>query len=123
MKKLNRLDWLNDRFEHCRCAPQVLTSAKKIKPLVSKLVKSAKLDVVKFAAHQFNRGYTAVWLFKQSHLSLHSWPEYRFLTVSIEVCSFDGDDPSKLTKLHQGLISLFKPRHTSPRKFTKKAHA
>ena len=118
MKKLHSLKWLNDRMKECQCDPAFLLDVKKVRPRVEKLIRAVGLTLVRRAAYQFDRGYTTVWLFKQSHLSLHSWPEYNFVTLSIEVCSFKGHDDSKIYKLHAGLLRLFGPKHTHPHKLT-----
>jgi len=107
-------------MKECRCHPVFLSQSKKVRPEVERLIRAAGLSLVRHASYQFDRGYTSVWLFKQSHLSLHSWPEYNFVTLSLEVCSFKGDDASKIDKLHTGLLKLFKPTHTSPKKSTVK---
>lgn len=85
---------------------------------MEKLIRSTGLTIVSRASYQFDRGYTSVWLFKQSHLSLHSWPEYNFVTLSLEVCNFKGDDVSKINKLYSSLLKFFKPKHSHPYRST-----
>lgn len=118
MKKLKSLKWLNDRMEKCGCEPVFLSNSKKTKPHVDKLIRDAGLTTVGYATHQFDRGYTSVWLLKQSHLTLHSWPEYNFVTLSLEVCNFKGDDVSKIDKLYAELVRFFRPRSSAPKKST-----
>ncbi len=105
-------------MKDCRCRPFFLSDSKKIRPRVEKLILDSGLTLVKYASYQFDRGYTSVWLFKQSHLSLHSWPEYNFVTLSLEVCSFKGDDASKINKLYKNLLKFFRPKYTHPHKLT-----
>lgn len=116
MQKLRSLRWINDRFKNCQCNPSYLKNYKKIAPKVARLIRSTGLTIVGKAYHQFDRGYTCVWLLKQSHLSIHSWPEYNFLTVNIEVCNFDKDDTKQADGLYRLLLSLFKPRNFKSRK-------
>ena len=105
-------------MKDCRCRPFFLSDSKKIRPRVEKLILDSGLTLVKYASYQFDRGYTSVGLFKQSHLSLHSWPEYNFVTLSLEVCSFKGDDASKINKLYKNLLKFFRPKYTHPHKLT-----
>ena len=62
---------------------------------------------LKFLYHRFQpQGFTAVLLLKESHLSLHSWPELNYLAIDIFTCG-------KNTKPHQALKYLqkfFQPR-------------
>ena len=118
MKKLKSLKWLSDRMENCRCETAVLSDSKKVKPRVDQLIRKAGLTVVGYATHQFDRGYTSVWLLKQSHLSLHSWPEYNFVTMSLEVCNFKKDDASKIDRLYAGILDFFKPKRLHLKRFT-----
>ncbi len=118
MKKLKSLKWINDRMENCRCEPAYLSDSKKVKPRVDKMVRKAGLTIVGYSTHQFDRGYTSVWLFKQSHLSLHSWPEYNFVTLSLEVCNFKRDDASKIDRLYAGILEFFKPERSRPKRLT-----
>ena len=116
MNKLKNVKWLNDRLEHCACEAVYLSDHRKIESAVSDIIARSGLSIVERAFYQFNRGYTCVWLFKQSHLSLHSWPEYNFITLSIEVCNFEGEDESALDKLHAALLDFFQPRKSNPTK-------
>ena len=119
MKTLRSIRWINDRLKDCRCDAGFLSDAKKARRPIERLIREAGLTVVRHAAYQFDHGgFTAVWLFKQSHLSLHSWPEHDFITLSLEVCSFRGDDASKIGRLHAGLLELFKPKESHPHKLT-----
>lgn len=118
MKSLKSLIWINDRIKNCHCDPSLLKNHRSVDKIVSQIIRTAGLEIVGKASHQFDRGYTCVWLLKQSHLSVHSWPEYNFVTLNIEICNFKGDDARKAEKLHAGLIRLFKPRHSHPKKST-----
>ena len=118
MKRLKSLKWINDRMERCLCEPVFLSDSKKVKSRVDQIIRKAGLTIVGYSTHQFNRGYTSVWLFKQSHLSLHSWPEYNFVTLSLEVCNFKKDDASKIDRLYAAILKFFKPRRSHPKKLT-----
>ena len=118
MKKLKSLKWINDRMEKCLCESAYLSNAQKVKPCVNKMIHKAGLTIVGYSTHQFDRGYTSVWLFKQSHLSLHSWPEYNFVTLSLEVCNFKKDDASKIDRLYASLLEFFRPERSRPKRLT-----
>lgn len=120
MKRLTSLVWINDRIKECRCKPELLLSYGKAGPKISSLIRKAGMHIVQKAFHQFDRGYTCVWLLRQSHVSLHSWPEYNFITVNIEVCNFKKSDALNADHLHAGLLALFKPKFSSPKKFRMK---
>jgi len=118
MKKLKSVKWINDRLERCGCDAGFLSDYRKTESSITDLIQKSGLSVVEKSFHQFDRGYTCVWLFKQSHLSLHSWPEYNFVTMSIEVCHFEDDDEKVIEKLYRELVEFFKPASTDPTKRT-----
>lgn len=117
-KKLQSLKWINDRMQDCQCERAFLSNAKKVKPLMDKIIAKAGLTTVGYTSHQFDLGYTSVWLLSQSHLSLHSWPEYNFVTLSLEVCNFKKDDAAKIDKLYAAVLDFFKPKRTHPKRLT-----
>ena|SRR3989338_8473838 len=116
MRRLRSVRWITGRVRECRCERAFLTSLKKAKPRITALIHASGLNVIKSLGHQFSgRGYTCVWLLKQSHVSVHSWPEHGFVTITIEVCDFEGDPGGRAERLHRSLLRLFRSAKTSKR--------
>ena len=118
MRQLDSIKWINDQIKECQCDSTFLSDFSSVQSDITRIIRSCDLDIVEKVCHQFDRGYTSVWLLQQSHVSIHSWPEYNFLTLNIEVCNFAGDDPSKIDKLHTALVDFYKPKHSKPGKFS-----
>ena len=54
--------------------------------------RQALTTVVEIVSHRFQpNGVTAVALLKESHLSIHCWPEARYAAVDLFSCGADGN--------------------------------
>ena len=72
-----------------------LSSLPKIKKALEESVKACGATLLKLDLHKFSPegGISGVAIIAESHISIHSWPEYKYAAVDIFVC---GDvDPYK----------------------------
>jgi S-adenosylmethionine decarboxylase proenzyme len=73
----------------------------------------AGLTVVGNAFHQFEpQGVTGTVLLAESHLAIHTWPEYGFVTVDVYVCNLATDNGEKAKRLFRALEAVLKPART-----------
>jgi S-adenosylmethionine decarboxylase len=80
-------EWLIDASG---CSPEVLRNIDTLTSLLAKLIEESKLSVVAPPLwHQFPTpgGVTGLYLLAESHLALHTWPEYGFLSINLYCCS------------------------------------
>src|SRR5262249_33061578 len=76
--------YLLDLFE---CPVHLLTAATLLEDIVLEAIRRGRTSLVKDIAHQFHpHGVTVVALLKESHLSLHTWPEHAFAASDIFTC-------------------------------------
>lgn len=69
----------------------IISHVKEVKKILKEAIKKAKLSVVGSRFFQFNpHGVTGIFLLKESHISIHSWPEYGYAAVDIFTCKDDG---------------------------------
>lgn len=71
------------------------SSLPKIRMILKDSVKVCGATLLKINLHKFSStgGISGVAIIKESHLSIHTWPEYKYAAVDIFVC---GDvDPYK----------------------------
>ena len=67
-----------------------LNDPKKLKKLLREVAKVCKLTVLKTSTHQFKPyGVTSLFLLSESHLSIHTWPEYGKFAMDVYSCN-DG---------------------------------
>lgn len=66
---------------------KIIEDSKKIERILVTAAKEAKNIPLKIAIHKFNpRGITGVLLLKESHIAIHSWPEFDYLAIDIFTC-------------------------------------
>ena len=54
-------------------------------------------------------GVTGMVVLAESHMSIHTWPEKRYVTVDVYVCSYTQDNRPRARQLYQSLLDAFKP--------------
>ena len=66
---------------------QIIENLKKIEQILIGATKAAKNTPLEIAIHKFSpRGITGVILLAESHIALHSWPEFDYLAIDIFTC-------------------------------------
>jgi S-adenosylmethionine decarboxylase len=69
------------------CNPDILTSLEKVKKILISAAKEAKATIIDISFHEFNPfGISGVVVIAESHLSIHTWPEYGYAAVDIFTC-------------------------------------
>lgn len=69
-------------------APALLTDAARIEQILRASADAAGAHIVFTHFHHFgeNQGVTGVLLLAESHISIHTWPEYGFAAADIFMC-------------------------------------
>ncbi|MEM0057476.1 MAG: adenosylmethionine decarboxylase [Candidatus Bathyarchaeia archaeon] len=92
--------------------PRKLSRVEDLRPILDRVVASSGLHVVSSSFHQFEpHGVSAIYLLSESHLSVHTWPEYGYMALDIFTC---GDDGPAL-KAFALLVEEFKPKSVEKR--------
>lgn len=69
------------------CSPEILNSLETVKTTLVEAAKRAEATIVDVVFHEFNPfGISGVVVIAESHLSIHTWPEYRYAAVDIFSC-------------------------------------
>lgn len=73
--------------EMCGCPPDLIATKKVVRERLLRATSAAGLKVVGDIHHQFNpHGVTSLVVLRESHISLHTWPEYGYAAVDIFTC-------------------------------------
>ena len=81
--------------------------------LCEELASQAGLSVVARQFHAFapgpagDAGHTGVLLLAESHLAVHTWPEWRAVTLDVFVCNVTSDNTQRAQRLLDALVSRF----------------
>ena len=69
------------------CDAEALNSLETVKASMVEAAKRAQATIVDVVFHEFNPfGISGVVVIAESHLAIHTWPEYRFAAVDIFSC-------------------------------------
>ena len=81
--------------------PQYLDYAKK-------LLEECDTEVVGETFHIFdNNSFTSAIILKESHLCIHTWPEFQQLTLDLLLCNYYGNNTEKVEKITSKLLTYF----------------
>ena len=101
-------------FHECQCAPELLSSALVLEKSCEGLVVESGLTIVGKIFHQFvPGGATGLLLLAESHLAVHTWPEFASLSVDLYVCNVTQDNREKATSVISALQLLFLPQRVA----------
>jgi S-adenosylmethionine decarboxylase len=102
------------------CNPEVLKRAAVVEEIMVSAAKAAKATIVDHSFHEFNPfGVSGMVIIAESHLSIHTWPEYGYAAVDIFTCgniikpqeaaaylirAFESKSPS-VVEMKRGILS------------------
>lgn len=88
--------------------PESLISLDKFREFTNLLLKQHDVEEVGFSSHVFDNGsYTAAVCLRESHLCIHTWPEFKLLTLDIYLCNYLRDNSDKVRAISDAYISHF----------------
>jgi len=74
------------------CENEVLDNIEEIKKIISDSCKEANLTIVESKYHKFEPiGLSGVSILSESHITIHTWPEYKFVSVDAFTCGYKMD--------------------------------
>ncbi len=69
------------------CDPEAINSLDVVKSSLVEAAKRAQATIVDVVFHEFNPfGISGVVVIAESHLAIHTWPEYRYAAVDVFSC-------------------------------------
>ncbi len=102
------------------CNPEILKDLTRVKEALVSAAKEAKATIIDVSFHEFNPfGISGMVVIAESHLSIHTWPEYAYAAVDIFTCGeiikpevaahylihrFESKNPS-IVEMKRGLLS------------------
>ena len=74
------------------CDTRVLNDKERIEQIMKEAASRSGATIVQSVFHLFNpHGISGVVVIAESHLAIHTWPEYRYAAVDIFTCGSDVD--------------------------------
>ncbi|MGI6611370.1 MAG: adenosylmethionine decarboxylase [Limnochordia bacterium] len=92
------------------CDPEVLTSRALVETVMVDAALQAGAEIREVAFHQFSpHGVSGVVVISESHLAIHTWPEYGYAAIDVFTCG-DRVDPWDACKR---LLTQFGAKHST----------
>ena len=74
------------------CSPEIIGNNALVQEILCSTAQIAKITIVGDLERHFEpNGYTAILLLEESHLSIHTWPEYNYVSVDLYSCNLNTD--------------------------------
>lgn len=86
------------------CDEEIINQPEAVKTIFLKAAKAAKATVIDYKFHHFSpHGVSGAVIIAESHLSVHTWPEYGYCAVDIFTCGNLTDNPAALNVIKDGV--------------------
>lgn len=83
------------------CSPDVIGKVESVEQILVRAAEVASVQVWSISFHRFSpNGVSGVVVISESHLALHTWPEYGYVALDIFTC---GDDAKPETAMAYAL--------------------
>jgi S-adenosylmethionine decarboxylase len=92
------------------CNSKALNDLKKVEDILVTAAKEAKATIIETSFHKFSPfGISGIVVIAESHISIHTWPEYGYAAIDIFTC---GDVLKPETAAHH-MIQKFQSKDPS----------
>jgi len=97
-------------IECYECPPEILKDVEYLKKALQNALEISGASIVGNIFHEFSpHGVSGVFLIKESHFSIHSWPEYKYAAVDFFTCN----EKLKIEDAYQQLVKDLKSNRSS----------
>lgn len=106
-------------LEMWRCCNDIISNVDSVKEILTEAAKSVQATLVDIVCHQFSPyGVTGVIILAESHISVHTWPEYGYAAADIFICGGNIIHPQNAASF---IMQAFRAKETSLLEF-KRGH-
>ncbi|UJS17871.1 MAG: adenosylmethionine decarboxylase [Candidatus Jettenia sp.] len=92
------------------CCKDIIDDADGIQEILTKATEAMKATLVNVVCHRFSPyGVTGVAILAESHISIHTWPEYGYAATDIFICGNIIDPQNAASHI----IQAFQAKETS----------
>ncbi|WP_181443747.1 MULTISPECIES: adenosylmethionine decarboxylase [Sulfolobaceae] len=68
------------------CDEDVLKDTKRLEQIVKEAADVGNMNILDIKSWKIGEGVSVVAIILESHITIHTWPEYRFATVDVYSC-------------------------------------
>lgn len=86
----------------------LLTNSNSFIAFSEKIIQEFELEKVGIITHNFeNNSFTIAICLKESHICIHTWPEFKQLTLDVYLCNYLQDNTQKVKSITNAFINYF----------------
>ncbi|MEM5815235.1 MAG: adenosylmethionine decarboxylase [Candidatus Aenigmatarchaeota archaeon] len=83
---------LSAKLENCRIDRSLLSDKSLAFKILDKVIKKLKMSLIERIYYKFEpEGLSVIYLIKESHVAIHTWPEFSLVDVEIVTCKDDAN--------------------------------
>ena len=104
-------------FYDCRGNTEYFNNKASVRDKILRVIRKAGFKIVASRFHKFpdgkipdDGGITGVIIVSESHITIHTWPERKFVNVDVFFCNYSSDNSRKARGVFKFLKNLYKPR-------------
>ncbi|MCL5795296.1 MAG: adenosylmethionine decarboxylase [Patescibacteria group bacterium] len=88
----------------------LLNDSSKIQKNIAEIIKKNKLEDLHSYYYNFpQEGFTGIICLSESHIALHTWPEYNCVTLDVFICNYSRDNTQTCRHIFDSIVNLFEP--------------
>ncbi len=88
------------------CRKQILEDLSRLEEILNEAARRSGATVVKSVFHRYNpQGLSGIVVIAESHISIHTWPEYEYAAVDCFTCGTRVDPDKALDYIKESLES------------------
>lgn len=93
-----------------------LTDCSAYNNFIRNLLIKSNVNIVGNLEHIFDTGgYTSSFLLAESHVNIHTWPEFELANIDLFLCNYTEDNSEKAKMLMEEIEKFFDPYDTKVR--------
>lgn len=108
-------------FYNCAWHPAYFTHKGKVRAHALRLIRRAGLTIIASRFHKFSGnpygdgGITGIVIVSESHLTIHTWPEKRYVNLDVFFCNYTRDNTRKARAVFREFAKLYRPQRVKRR--------
>ena len=108
-------------FYDCEGHPQYFIHKSGVRAKALASIRRAGLSIVASRFHKFSRnhdgegGITGVVIVAESHFTIHTWPERRFVNLDVFFCNYTQDNTRKARAVFREFRKIYQPQRMKQR--------
>lgn len=113
--KRKSLHILADLYD-CSGRQEYFTNKAKTRSVALRMIRRAGFKIVASRFHKFSAtadgdgGITGVVIVSESHLTIHTWPERKFVNLDVFFCNYSRDNTRKARAVFHEFSKIYHPQ-------------